>query len=44
MIMVQPSRLESRPVFALQNAFGFGVGFAVAFGFQQLSTEPARSY
>ncbi|WP_434782597.1 hypothetical protein [Ferrovum myxofaciens] len=42
--MVQPSRLESRSVFALQNAFGFGVGLAVVFDFQQLSTEPARFY
>ncbi|WP_255344195.1 MULTISPECIES: hypothetical protein [Burkholderiales] len=42
--MVQPSRLKSLPVFALQNVFGFCFGFAVAFGFQQLSTEPTRSY
>jgi len=44
MIMVQPSRMESRPVFALQNVFGFGFCSAVAFGFQQLSTETARFF
>ncbi|MFC8751446.1 hypothetical protein [Pseudomonas oryzihabitans] len=42
--MAQPSRLESLPVFSLQNVFGFGFGFAVAVGFQQLSTESVRFY
>jgi len=44
MIMVQPSRLGSLSVFALQNVFGFGFEFSVVFGFQHLSTEPVRSY
>jgi hypothetical protein len=42
--MAQPSRLESLPVFAPPNVFGFGFGIAVAFGFQQLSTETARFF
>ncbi|WP_371434472.1 hypothetical protein [Polaromonas sp.] len=42
--MAQPSRLESGAVSALQNVFVSGFGFAVVFGFQQLSTETARSY
>jgi len=36
--------LENPPVSALQNVFVSGFGFAVAFGFQQLSTETTRSY
>jgi len=42
--MVKPSRLERLSAFALQNVFGFDFGFAVAVGFQQLSTEAARFY
>ncbi|HCW0315790.1 TPA: hypothetical protein OW413_004848 [Pseudomonas aeruginosa] len=46
--MAQPSGLEDRAVFALQNrggfALGFGAGFVADFDFRQLSTETALLY
>ncbi|WP_312417645.1 hypothetical protein [Comamonas sp.] len=43
-IIAQPSVLESWLRIGLQNALVLAFGVAVAFGFQQLSTETARLY